>query len=124
MSKDDLVDILCKNPLSPAQINLLKCIREAGPVGISREGLADKMRDGNVRSINGILLGLSRRIGSSTTDCPEFFNYYNPRYCMRPALWDAIREIPELREVIDDMSIAEIYDEFEDKSDRLELQPA
>lgn len=123
MSKDELIDVLCKTDLSAAQINLLKCVRDAGVAGITREDLAEKMRDGNIRSMNGVFLALSRRIGDSgDTDCPEFFNYFEPRYCMRPALWDAIRELPDLRHAIEEMTVEEVYAEYDD--DALELEPA
>ena len=129
MSTEEIVNILSKKSLSPSQISLMKCIRDAGPVGISREDLAKKMCDGNIRSMNGVFLALSRRINASNdTDCPELFNYYEPRYCMRPALWDAIQQLPELLATIEDMSVDAIYDEYDKRSEWLEptkeLQPA
>lgn len=123
MSKNDLLEILCKRELSPAQINLMKCIREAGVAGISKQDLADEMRDGNIRSVNGIFLGLSRRIDESgDASCPEFFNYFEPRFCMHPNLWFAIQELPELKHAIENMSVEEIYETYDD--DALELDVA
>jgi len=124
MDTQEIVDILSKKSLSPSQISLLKCIRDAGPVGISREDLANKMRDGNIRSMNGVFLALSRRINKSNdTSCPEFFNYYEPRYCMRPALWDAIQQLPGLHAVIEDMTVGDIYDEYDKRSEWFEPDP-
>ncbi|MEM6282995.1 MAG: hypothetical protein AAF787_12430 [Chloroflexota bacterium] len=123
MQVNDLVQILTRKPLSPAQINLLKCIRDAGVVGISKHDLADKMRDGNVRSVNGIFLALSRRIDESgETSCPEFFNYFEPRYCMHPKLWLAIKRLPRLRKLIENNTVEEIYDRINER-DGLKLNP-
>ena len=125
MNADDIYAILTKKDIPPTQIAVFKCLRDARPLGCTRQELADLMRDGNVRGVHGIFLALSQRInGANDTDCPEFFNKFKDYYTLRPALWQAICEIPELQAAVENMSVDEIYETYgaNDKSEW--LQPA
>jgi hypothetical protein len=125
MSTEEIYDILTKKDIPPTQIAIFKCLRDARPLGCTRQDLADQMRDGNIRGVHGILLALSQRIsGANDTDCPEFFNKHADYSTLRPALWQAICEIPELQAAVETMTVTEIYATYGQDDKARWLQPA
>jgi hypothetical protein len=121
------VKVLTHTSIPPGQINLFKLLYENDPRGLTLKELADRMRDGDLRGMQGVLNGLARRI-SETKSIPEvatpkyqvfFFiegEGAETRFHLFPEAKQAIERLPELLSVIRQNSVQDVYEYYPYKS--------
>ena len=123
LNTDQLIAIFKHTNIPPGQMNLFKLLYENDPRGLTLKELAEMMRDGDLRSMQGVLNGLSRRI-AETNKIPNvatpkyqvffFIEGEGPytRFRLFPEAKQAIDSIPEFIEVINTHSVDQIYSKF------------
>lgn len=62
---EEIQNILIRKPIPRGQISLLKALYEAGPAGLPKEKLAELTRNGDLKSLIGVIGALGKRVNHS-----------------------------------------------------------
>jgi len=130
-SVDAIRKVIVRLPIPPGQITLFKALYEH-PDGLSRNELARIIRDGEEKSLTGVLGALGLRvnktpgIGDSKPGLRLFLETDGTRdrlvYRLWPETREAIKMVPPLRKAMA-LTVDEIFDRFDSQDDSRWLRP-